>query len=482
MQASGSNRVVYQQEGGSRPLQFVRVISWSLFAIILGFSLLLSVFISKYAERTLLEKQEEFGLLLAENVSHQVFTRFVMPTVMRYGGISLRQEEQAKTLDEVVRSTVHSFHVTSLRIYDAKGVITFSLDKDEVGKTGNALFMVTKTWEKAEFSSQIMARVSKMASLFRFKLKPGSLKLLAYYPLRAERSLTDVSENPIMGILEFEQDITSDFMAMLNFERLVITFSLVTSLVLFFLVLAVLRRAERLSNRQFAEKEQLLAELQQQEKLAGMGRMVAGVAHEIRNPLGIICSSSELVLKKAEKEGSSYVRILRALHEEAQRLTRTVAEFLDYARPKKPAMHDVNVGRLLDQVAVFMEPECERLGVRIEREYSGSMAAKGDKDLLYRAFYNLVANSLQAMDKGGVVFIRAAMEEGRLHVAIQDTGPGFPPDHIGQVRDPFFTTKDAGTGLGLALVSTIFESHGITMDLSNAEDGGARVDVIFPVG
>ena len=88
---------------GSSQLQFVRFISVSLFAIILGISLLLSVFISKYAERTLLEKQEEFGLLLAENVSHQVFTRFVMPTVMRYGGISLRQEEQAKTLDEVVR-------------------------------------------------------------------------------------------------------------------------------------------------------------------------------------------------------------------------------------------------------------------------------------------------------------------------------------------------------------------------------------------
>ncbi len=101
--------MVQSNDGGSRPLQFVRVISWSLFAIILGFSLLLSVFISKYAEQTLFEKQKEFGLLLAENVSHQVFTRFVMPTAMQYGGISLRQEVQYKALDEVVRSTVHSF-------------------------------------------------------------------------------------------------------------------------------------------------------------------------------------------------------------------------------------------------------------------------------------------------------------------------------------------------------------------------------------
>jgi signal transduction histidine kinase len=467
-------------DGGGRPLQFVRVISWSLFAIILGFSLLLSVFISKYAEQTLFEKQETFGLLLAENVSHQVFTRFVMPTVMRYGGISLRKEDQFKTLDQVVRSTVHSFHVTSLRIYDPEGVITYSLDKDEVGQKGSALYMVTRTWETGEFTPEILAKVSKFASLFRVSLKPGSLTLRGYYPLRAERSLTNISENPVMGILEFSQDITPDFMAMLNFERLIIAFSLVTSLILFFMVLAVLRRAERLSNKQLAEKEQLIFELQQQEKLAGMGRMVAGVAHEIRNPLGIICSSSELVLKKALKEKSPHTRILQALHEEAKRLSRTVGEFLDYARPRKPNMSDVDVGRLLEQAAVFMEPECEKLGVVIDREYSGDMKARGDKDLLYRAFYNLMANALQAMDKGGQVFVRGAREEGRLHVTVQDTGPGFAPEHIDRVRDPFFTTKDTGTGLGLALVSTIFESHGVEMHLSNAEDGGARVDVIFP--
>ena len=435
--------------GGSRPLQFVKVISWSLFLIILGFSLLLSVFISKYGEQTLLEKQEQFGLLLAENVSHQVFTRFVMPTVIRYGSIKLRNEEQAKVLDEVVRSTVHSFHVSSLRIYDAEGIITYSLNKDEIGNKGSALYMVTRTWKTEEFSAEILAKVSKTVSLLRVNLKPGSMMLRAYYPLRVERSLTDISENPIMGILEFNQDITADFMSMLNFERLVIAFSLITSLVLFFLVLTILRRAERMSNRQFKEKEKLLFDLQQQEKLAGMGRMVAGVAHEIRNPLGIICSSSELILKKARKEGSSYTKILEALYEEAKRLSRTVSEFLDYARPKRPTMMDLDVGRLLDQVAVFMEPECEKLGVTVDREYTGDLSAKGDKDLIYRAFYNLVANALQAMDGGGEIFIRAACDEGKLHVIIHDTGPGFDPEHLDQVRDPFFTTKDSGTGLGL---------------------------------
>lgn len=464
----------------SRPLQFVKVISWTLLVIILSFSLLLSLFISKYAEQALLEKQEQFALLLAENVSHQLFTRFVVPTLVKYRTIQLRSEEQAKVMDKVIRSTVHGFNISSLRIYDDRGNVIYSFDKEEVGKPGNADYMVQKTWESEDFSAEILARMSKVAALFRMELDPGDMTLRAYAPLRAERSLTDAARNPIMGILEFRQDITEDYMSMVNFERLIITFSLLTSLILFFLVLTVLRRAERLSNRQLREKEKLIFELQQQEKLAGMGRMVAGVAHEIRNPLGIICSSSELILKKARQEGSSHTRIMEALYEEAKRLSRTVTEFLDYARPKKPTMSDLDVGAILDQVAVFMEPECEKLGVVVDREFEGDMSAKGDKDLLYRAFYNLVANALQAMGGKGELTIRAARGERGLHVTIVDTGPGFSPEHLDQVLDPFFTTKDSGTGLGLALVNTIFESHGITMHLSNADEGGARVDVIFP--
>lgn len=468
-------------DDSGRPLQFVKVISWTLLVIILSFSLLLSLFISKYAEQTLLEKQEQFALLLAENVSHQLFTRFVVPTLVKYRGIQLRSPEQAQVMDKVIRSTVHGFNVSSVRIYDEHGNVIYSFDKNEVGRPGNADYMVQETWRTESFSAEILARISKVVALFRMELDPGDMTLRAYSPLRAERSLTDAARNPIMGILEFRQDITQDYMAMVNFERLIIAFSLFTSLILFFLVVTVLRRAERMSNKQLREKEKLIFELQQQEKLAGMGRMVAGVAHEIRNPLGIICSSAELILKKARKEQSSYTRILEALHEEAKRLSRTVTEFLDYARPKKPNMVNVDVGNILDQVVVFMEPECEKLGVSIDKEFDGDMAARGDKDLLYRAFYNLVANALQAMGGAGELSLRAARGEEGLHVTIVDSGPGFSLEHLSQVRDPFFTTKDSGTGLGLALVNTIFESHGITMHLSNAEDGGARVDVIFPV-
>ena len=427
------------------------------------------------------KKQEAFGLLLAENVSHQLFTRFVIPTVLKFGAIRLRNEDQANAMDQVVRSTIHSFHVSSLRIYDAKGSITYSLNKDEVGDQGNAGYMVTKTWETEDFSAEILARVSKTASLFRVNLDPGSMVLRAYYPLRAERSLTNIAKNPNHG----HPGISAGHNGRLFGHAQLRTAG--HRLFADHLAGPLLPGAHGASPGRTAQQSSAPGKgknsspsCSSREKLAGMGRMVAGVAHEIRNPLGIICSSSELILKKARKENSSHIRIMEALHEEAKRLSRTVTEFLDYARPKKPAMMPVDIRSTLEQVMVFMEPECEKLGVTIDSDFEGDMSTKGDKDLLYRAFYNLVANALQAMNGPGEISIRAARGEKGLHVTIVDTGPGFSPEHLDQVRDPFFTTKDTGTGLGLALVSTIFESHGVEMALSNAEEGGARVDVIFP--
>jgi signal transduction histidine kinase len=324
--------------------------------------------------------------------------------------------------------------------------------------------------------------VSRLVALFLPELKPGSMVLKGYSPLRAERSLSSGSDdNPVMGILEFTQDVTADYLAVLNFERLVVFSSLLTSLALFWVIMSVIRRADRMNMERLAEKERLERELLQQEKLAGMGRMVAGVAHEIRNPLGIICSSAELVLKKARAESPSYLRILEALFDEARRLSRTVGDFLDYARPRQPRRDDVDLCRVLEQAAVFLEPECEKKKVVIDRDCPPALVVKGDKDLLYRAFYNVVANAMQAMEPGGgTIRIRGAIDGEAVRVTLTDTGPGFPADNLDKVKDPFFTTKDSGTGLGLAIVQSIIESHGAALALSNPPEGGARVDITFP--
>ena len=477
--------------GAHKPLQFVKVLTWTFLLLILVTNLGLAAFLSKYAERVLLEKQKEFGLLLAENLSHQVFTRFTLPTIIGYGQISLRNPEQFTRLDQVVRTTIHSFRVREVRIYDPEFRITYSTDPNLVTRTGLAGEGVKRALTMEEPSFELFSKISLATALFRLELKPGSVLMRGYAPLRLERNFGPGVKNPIMGILEFSQDITDDYMAVVNFERLVYSTSLLTSMVLFFLIVTILRRADRMSAERQAEKEKLLRELHQQEKLAGMGRMVAGVAHEIRNPLGIIQSSAELVLKKAKADNHPHTRIIEAIYDESRRLSRTVNDFLDYARPRQPRMIEVDICRILEQAAVFLERECEAKGIRMERECPVGTLVLGDKDLLYRAVYNVLGNAMQAMTNGGLLQVStqpvlpgeggAPEEDGSwLAVSVRDSGPGFDETNLDKMKDPFFSTKDTGTGLGLAIVASIVESHGGHVVLANHPEGGAVVTLIMP--
>ncbi len=470
-----------------KPLQFVKVLSWTLLLLILGSSLGLSVFQAKYAERVLLEKQKQFGLLLAENLSHQIFTRFTLPTIIGFGQISLRNPEQFTRLDQVVRSTIHSFHVQEVRIYDPELRISYSTDPNLVNRTGLAGEGAKRAISHGETSFDFLSKISWSTAMFRLELRPGSVVLRGFAPLRMERNFGPGAKNPIMGILEFSQDITDDYMAVVNFERLVYASSLFTSLVLFFLIISILGRADRMSAERQAEKEKLLAELHQQEKLAGMGRMVAGVAHEIRNPLGIIQSSAELILKKAKAENHPHTRIIEAMFDEAKRLSRTVHEFLDYARPRQPRQDEVDICRVLEQAAVFLERECETRSIRMERSCPEGTSVRGDRDLIYRAVYNVLGNAMQALPpEGGLIQATTATatdNEGQwLLLTVRDSGPGFDEQNLDKMKDPFYSTKDTGTGLGLAIVSSIIESHGGAVVLGNHPEGGAMVTLKLPLG
>jgi signal transduction histidine kinase len=473
--------------GSHRPLQFVKVLTWTFLILILGSNLVLSVFLSKHAERVLLEKQKEFGLLLSENLSHQIFTRFTLPTIIGYGQIQLRNPEQFTRLDQVVRTTIHSFHVQEVRIYDPELRVTYCTDPNLILRTGLAGEGVKRALNAEEPNFELFSKVSGWTALVRIQMRPGTVVLRGFAPLRMERNFGPGVKNPVMGILEFSQDITDDYMAVVNFERLVYASSVVTSLVLFFLIVSILRRADRISAERQAEKEKLLSELHQQEKLAGMGRMVAGVAHEIRNPLGIIQSSAELVLKKAKADKHPHTRIIEAIFDESRRLSRTVNDFLDYARPRQPKMDEVDLGRILEQAAVFLEHECEERGITLTRACPEATLVRGDRDLLYRAVYNVLGNAMQAMPEGGAITVNVAAcdpPEGAqgdwLTLAVHDSGPGFDEKNLDKVKDPFFSTKDTGTGLGLAIVTSIVESHGGAVTLKNHPEGGAVVVLTLP--
>lgn len=479
-----------------QPFQLVKIISWSLFVLVIGANLVLSLFLANYARQTLLQKQETYAALLAANINHQVFQRFTKPTVLAFGRIQLSNEVQYDHLSKVMASAVTGFNIQELRIYDLDQTVSFSTTAELVGRKDLAGPQVAKVLEGGGPSYVLISQGSAWQHFFDVDMEPGSVLLRTITSMRADRRLdrADADAGPIMGALEFTQDITADYATVVTFQRLIILAIVFTSLLLVIVLMTIIRRADQMAAERAREKERLERDLLQNEKLASMGRMVSGVAHEIRNPLGIIRSSAELLLGKAKAENSPNIRILQALFDESKRLSRTVNDFLDYARPKQLRQDDVDLVAVINQAVVFLEPKCREQGVDIHRRLPDQLWVKGDKDLLYRAVYNVLANGLDALSGNGAapgnppagsrheIRIGGGHEAGQAIIAIEDTGPGFPAESLGHVLDPFFTTKDNGTGLGLAIVDTVVKGHGGRVHLANGPRGGAMVELRLPAG
>ncbi|MFW6054857.1 MAG: sensor histidine kinase [Thermodesulfobacteriota bacterium] len=461
----------------AHPFQLVKFLSWSSLVLILGSSLFLTFTLGNYAKQAVLQKDRDFARLLAENLNHQIYQRFSLPTVLSFGKIKLRHKSQYERLDQVVHSTIHGFKVMELKIYDLDSTLTYSIGSEQVGQS----FASIKAREYAK-SRQVNFRVVKQDvpfwSFLTLNLPDKSYVLETTYPLRTEQSLALEHRGWVMGILRFTQDITGDYETITSFQWMIATVVLSSSLILFVLLYIIIRRADRLIAERIQEKERLERRLHENEKMASMGRMLAGISHEIRNPLGIIKSSAELLFKKAEQGQNYGPELPRAIFDESTRLSGTVNEFLDYARPKTPAFADVRLDELITMIMDFIKPELEKRQIAVHLHLPGEIWIQGDSDLIYRAVYNLLTNAMQAIGESGSISLSWSHQDRTL--LIRDSGPGLDPSLKRKYIEPFYTTKDQGTGLGLAIVNNIVQAHGGSLDFCNPPEGGGAVAIRFP--
>ena len=497
-----------QEKPGAAALQqdtvrlgIARYLAWVLLVLILIFSVSLAVIVGNRARDTLLTKQRSFAGILAEHLNQQIFVRFSIPAVAAYGRQNLRQNAQYVMLDQTVASLTHGLQVHGLRIYDTDGEIKYSSrNRDEVGyKTPVTEYMVQAAVDAQEPTFAVDRNISLWeAYLSFFRMKRGAFYLRTVAPMRPVYSLKventasyTVTTAPALGVLEFTQDITNDMADIVRFQWTIVGFTLASSVLVFLLLMVFLRRAETALALRMRERQRLVSELHQHEKLAGMGRVVAGIAHEIRNPLGIIQSSAELLLSRPAASDPVTGKILRAIFDEARRLSQTVSDFLDYARPRQPQQTRVDIAQTTRDVLAFLEPELAAREILVCMEFvprrpgAEGLYTLGDKDLLHRAVYNVLVNSMQAMEGQGTITISGRFLEGsktrdQVELAVADTGPGFPAENRERILDPFVTTKDGGTGLGLPIVNNIITSHGGSMRLEDAPGGGALVRMVLP--
>jgi signal transduction histidine kinase len=225
-------------------------------------------------------------------------------------------------------------------------------------------------------------------------------------------------------------------------------------------------------------------ELRRAERLAAVGRISAQITHEIRNPLNAIGLNAELLQEELESASAppcEAVQLVRAISREVDRLNGVAEEYLRFARhPRQLARQDVSeiLGSLLD----FLGPELQAARIEVERELApAAPGVRGDEGQLRAVFLNLLRNSREAMPGGGVVRVRTSAVDGAVEVQVGDTGRGIPPDDLTRIFEPFYSTKERGTGLGLAFVQQVVREHGGTIVCESELDRGTTFTIKLPV-
>jgi len=226
------------------------------------------------------------------------------------------------------------------------------------------------------------------------------------------------------------------------------------------------------------------------DRLAAIGKMAAGIAHEIRNPLASISGSIE-ILKEELGDSTQNRALMGIVLREVQRLNSLIADFLLFARPISPGRERIHLNRLFEEIFQMLvnSPEFSAL-IRLETQFEDDLYIQGDPNQVRQVFWNLLINAAQAMPEGGLLrvrarkaFPRAPVPGGRRYgeVSVIDSGMGIGEEAIGKVFDPFFTTKEKGTGLGLSIVHSIVESYGGKIAVQSQKGRGSVFTVVLPL-
>jgi len=462
-----------------RPFKLVKYFTFTSLIVILAGTLALSMVIARRAETVLIEKSEEYALLMAENLNHQVFVQFIIPAALQFGQvIQLRNEVLFERLDQVVRNTLHSFSVEKVNIFaKEKNVIFYSFDKELLGEEDLGERDYLQALE-GESSSKLIRKGGFWRMLIGV---PKESKLRTYVPLRAEKPLSNI-EGPILGVFEIVQDLSGDYRTIAQFKLRVIVTSIGIMGLLFLVLRHIVKRGEKIIERRAEERLLLKQKLNQAEHLASLGEMVAAVSHEVRTPLGIISSTAELLKRKLNR-ANSQDQLADVIVQEANRLNGIVTDFLNFARPATPNLIPCDVASVLHKNLSFLAPQINSHGYKIEKRFADQVPEiQGDPGMLYRAFLNILVNAMQAMPKGGTIAIELENRADTVAIVFSDGGKGIPAEVLDKIWDPFFTTRDKGSGLGLAIVRKIVEGHGGAVRIENGKDHGARVTITLPIG
>lgn len=238
-----------------------------------------------------------------------------------------------------------------------------------------------------------------------------------------------------------------------------------------------LRRLGEEFNAMAATLKNRERQVRQVDRLASLGILAAGVAHEVRNPLAGMKSCAQLMQRKAI--APEVAMLARGIDEEIDRLDRLVRELLHFAHPGEPSPRRFAPAAMLEKVLEMTRKSLEETGVMVETEFAPAPEVWADADQVRQIFLNLILNAAKAMQEGGRLRLAVRIAGNQVAVTIADSGCGIPPEHLDRIFDPFFTLTPGGTGLGLSVAHSLMQENGIAFHLESAPGKGTLFELYF---
>jgi len=230
-----------------------------------------------------------------------------------------------------------------------------------------------------------------------------------------------------------------------------------------------------------AEKERLEYEMQRSEKLASLGRLVTGVAHELRNPIGVVKATVQ-VMEKEYSDAAGLDEFTAVIKEQVDRQNKVIQELLDFGRPSKQMVQPASINSVLEKVLTFTLPMLRQNSINLQTSLGQDLPKiMVDPSGIKQVFVNMILNAIQAMPEGGILTIKTRLQDNFICTEFNDTGLGIEPEELTRIFDPFYTTKDSGTGLGLSISHQIIVSHNGAIHVSSTPGEGSVFKVILPL-
>ncbi|OLS01978.1 sporulation kinase E [Tissierella creatinophila DSM 6911] len=228
-----------------------------------------------------------------------------------------------------------------------------------------------------------------------------------------------------------------------------------------------------------SREKNLEAQTVRADRLVAVGELASGIAHEIRNPMGIIKTISQTLLEESDEK--DLTEGLEIIVKEVDRANKVINGILNFAKPPDNEMKEISLTELFKEVVLITDKYLSTNNANMELSIGQDVNIEADKEKLKQVFINLIFNGVQAMDKGGKIFVTTELREKGVNISFKDTGRGIKKENLKKVFNPFFTTKEKGVGLGLSVSDRIIQDHNGYLAVDSIEGEGTQIDIYLPM-